>query len=1271
RFVEASFQLERRLLGEGTLLTSWTTSERQPSDAEGLNLDLGDLLCRFTACYGVQDLRLLYNLLFPEADQGAADDSPFWEGASGEALAAGLLLWGYDNALQSAGDRGMFSRILDRIPNLEDLLRQALSSREQTELVRSGAIPGISGELLAALSDPAVSLLPLWLAPEDGFRFNSIGNSIASAAALAATPGVLLDLYNLIERTSFDLDLCDLICAIDLLDGLPPLLADPVARATAATLLAENEALAGWFFDLAQAPSDRILRLDPRAWPILDAFDHGTLGQWQQLAELSPQVWTAIRRFDFDDYGRQVLEAIRVGDAPALAGLTSWDLSSLRCVLAGLALFTDAVADQLESSLLESATLAPLLSEAERQRYAASLSQPLRALQSGLLKMGPLLPQQLVQQLQLLLDQTINTPLGLTGNQRVVARGSLPTLADIPAGGGTAPHWLELDFSGLRTSVSLPLPIEALVSSALGVAPAGLPVLSAELTAQLQGGLRFGIDLATAVPSQALLLDTNGTLEAFDGTRAELLAGFSATLSLDPAYSPPEWLADINLAELVRLDGDAYLDLVRLGQDLELRGDAALSLRFARDGVAAELFERFSQAVSDQLSELDIGSPGACPAAWLAFVDRFIGLVTTLSGRVDQLPALPAWLPAEATAASRGLATGLRQVAGQLERFRFQVLDANNFVGLVNGLFADAGLSLRLRLLARPTNPEPGCCDQPPAELAPPSLLRSLDLTAPESSIGADGTLRLTLPAGLAADAQLEVHRLDAATLRDAGGSALAPFLNRAATAAGGQRLELQLADLDADSSTLDPGRFLVLVEGRTVIPERVSFKAGSNITTVVLELPAGTLRSGQSGLVSYLAPAGELELSRNGGTTWQPFKASETFRFINVPAAEGQPAEIQLRSGPQDVNVQLRLAGEAVPLQTIRGTYESGGYLLSEAERTLLRQQALPFAQLPGAQRRILITASTDDQGVSARLTARLTDEIAALAAAPAGSVNALLHTLLDRALHEWDTAVVPGEADGAQGDAANRLLAQARALSALQELLASGALHEADLQAAINRFHNPDGTERPPGELILGASAGSGLYLRLLPENEPGFTGRPAAQHRFVQVELELTPGSPVELLVRPPAPEGCDPALYIYELAFAEGAELDGRFGLDSGDLVRLLGGVSGDLARAVETALSLVDADLQGSFGLNLDVDGRLVFGYDARSTSFEQFLYVDTIGLDRPRADWPDGDPAAGHTLSFSVGDALDPTNAEITAQLLLQLEELVLSAGVPGLTEIR
>ena len=159
-------------------------------------------------------------------------------------------------------------------------------------------------------------------------------------------------------------------------------------------------------------------------------------------------------------------------------------------------------------------------------------------------------------------------------------------------------------------------------------------------------------------------------------------------------------------------------------------------------------------------------------------------------------------------------------------------------------------------------------------------------------------------------------------------------------------------------------------------------------------------------------------------------------------------------------------------------------------------------------------------------------------------------------------------------------------------------------------------------------------------------------------------------MELLVRPPAPEGCDPSLYIYELSFADGAELEERFSLDRADVTSVLAGVSDELAEAVDASLSLVDADLQGSFGLNVDVDGRLVFGYDARSTSTEEFLYVDTIGLDQPRLDWPDGDSASGHTLSFSVGDTLNPQNAEITAQLELQLEELVLSAGVPGLTDL-
>ena len=236
----------------------------------------------------------------------------------------------------------------------------------------------------------------------------------------------------------------------------------------------------------------------------------------------------------------------------------------------------------------------------------------------------------------------------------------------------------------------------------------------------MQGGLRFGIDLATTVHHRPFGSIPTATWR-LDGTGAELLADFRADLSIDPE-SLPDWLDGIDLTDLVSLDGDAYVDLVSLaddprlpsgvlplaqaGQSLDIRGDVDLNLSFASGVDAQAMLERFGQAISDELSalgeDLDLGSLGDCPGAWLAFVDRFIGLVSTLAERLDQLPALPAWLPNEAESSYGSLAAGLQVVASQMERFRSQVLDAENFVGLVNDLFADAGLSLRLRLLAQP-----------------------------------------------------------------------------------------------------------------------------------------------------------------------------------------------------------------------------------------------------------------------------------------------------------------------------------------------------------------------------------------------------------------------------------------------------------------------------------------------------------------------------------------------------------------------------------------
>jgi hypothetical protein len=169
---------------------------------------------------------------------------------------------------------------------------------------------------------------------------------------------------------------------------------------------------------------------------------------------------------------------------------------------------------------------------------------------------------------------------------------------------------------------------------------AGAPALGAA-----SFGSGSAIDWATLLPQ----------LDGFDGERAELLAGFSASIALAPGEVLPGWLAGIDLAQLVRLDGAAYLDLYSSGADprlapgllplaeldeaLQLRGDAALSLRLERDGGLATLFDAFSQAVSDELEAIggtlsSLTDPGGCPAEWLAFVDRFIGLVSDLSTRV-------------------------------------------------------------------------------------------------------------------------------------------------------------------------------------------------------------------------------------------------------------------------------------------------------------------------------------------------------------------------------------------------------------------------------------------------------------------------------------------------------------------------------------------------------------------------------------------------------------------------------------------------------------
>ena len=133
---------------------------------------------------------------------------------------------------------------------------------------------------------------------------------------------------------------------------------------------------------------------------------------------------------------------------------------------------------------------------------------------------------------------------------------------------------------------------------------------------------------------------------------------------------------------------------------------------------------------------------------------------------------------------------------------------------------------------------------------------------------------------------ELELTRLDAATLWTNAGSTVATFLNVEATPSGEQTIELQIPDLDAANSTIDPGRFVVLLDDeRTVIPTQVNLKSGSE-DTLELHLPADTLRSGESGLVTYLSQSGQFVYT-SCDCIWLPFGPSDSFDIGDAPAQQ------------------------------------------------------------------------------------------------------------------------------------------------------------------------------------------------------------------------------------------------------------------------------------------------------------------------------------------------------------------------------------------------
>ena len=235
---------------------------------------------------------------------------------------------------------------------------------------------------------------------------------------------------------------------------------------------------------------------------------------------------------------------------------------------------------------------------------------------------------------------------------------------------------------------------------------------------------------------------------------------------------------------------------------------------------------------------------------------------------------------------------------------------------------------------------------------------------------------------------------------------------------------------------------------------------------------------------------------------------------------------------------------------------------------------------------------------------------------------------------------------------DKSNHALAKLRAYSALLILLETEVINEQDIELTLarveqiteNRTENLADTNQP------------GLSIRLEPEsisdtNKNGSVAIDLGFHREGEIDLIINPGTASES------------TLYVFELNYHEGSELNGQYEFTKEELLKLAESGHESLADGLDSVLEAISADINATIDLEMDLDGRMVFAYDFFAPVKDAFSF-DPSGLNEENNDWPQGDSSDQHTLGVRLGDDTSPTNSEITASVAVRLANLELNTDI-------
>ena len=667
-----------------------------------------------------------------------------------------------------------------------------------------------------------------------------------------------------------------------------------------------------WFEELAPEEANKFLSLGEEAWKQLESIGANDLLSWQILYELDDGQWEALQSMGLPQngydgsYQEAILNLISGNEYSSLFETTNWSSQPLSSVLEGVAELTETIKESLESSINTAGSLSQFLNDNELEVIANNYVSPFidfqRELQ-GLIESLEIMPSQVDDELQRIINETINDPLGLSeaNNNAVTVSSTLPTLTEIAKGLDDTKRELVIDFGGAKISSAIELPLKEFLGTSLGLdleVLNDLPEIQINLEAELQGGIRLEIDLEAENVGEIVKIDTHG-INSKQNDSQDFSVLFRG--NVNGTTEIPTWLGvdQSDIENLLVVGGSANLDLQTtkenpsyeeglvalqdIGEGMTYETSSDVYVKLNTD-ISSNIVESIGTAVEDRITALsDAFDVGTDLASWVNLINEVSDLIIDIADASESIGELPEWIPEAAEQTYSKFSSGLRKAAEGISAVKNEVFDSEKFLELINAELSQYETGLSLNLIAEPSSNEKPTETQ--EYIGEPQILKFRSLAESTSSdlepLTASGEFNISDSADwktVSEDQSFQIHQLETNILRDKDGNAIKSFINEQANHVEGLTYELDLdgKEIDISKSSISEKEIVIVVGEQSIIPDSIDLISNENgEQSLLVTLPEDTVFQQETGIhalpLDFEEANGQWELS---DTTKQIFES-------------------------------------------------------------------------------------------------------------------------------------------------------------------------------------------------------------------------------------------------------------------------------------------------------------------------------------------------------------------------------------------------------------